>query len=89
MDPKNIKCIFLGYYKCTKCYRLFNLETKTIVKSRDVKFVETTGSKDPEWTIEYSSEMLESSIKVEVDSISEFKSESEEVVGDVVKDLTI
>ena len=74
--------------------RFFNLETKTNVKSRDVKFVETTGNKDLEGTIEISSETLEPSIKVEVDSnsddcISESESETEEVVGDAVKDLTI
>ena len=94
MDPKSIKCIFLGYYEGTKCYRLFNPETKTIVKNRDVKFVETTKNKDSEGTIEISSETLEPSIKVEVDSnsddyISESKSEIEEVIGDAVKDLTI
>ena len=94
LDPKSIKCIFLGYYKGTKCYRLFNPKTKTIVKSRDVKFVETTENKDSEGTIEISNETLEPSIKVEVDSnsddcIYESESETKEVIGDVVKDLTI
>ena len=94
LDPKSIKCIFLGYYEGTKCYRLFNPETKTIVKSRDVKFVETTENKDSEGTTEIFNETLEPSIKVEVDSnsddcISESESETKEVIGDAVKDLTI
>ena len=94
LDPKSIKCIFLGHYEGTKCYRLFNQETKTIVKSRNIKLVETTGSKDLEGTVEIYSETLEPSIKVEVDSkydssISESENESEEVKGDVVRVLTI
>ena len=31
LDSKSVKCIFLGYYEGTKCYRLFNPETKKIV----------------------------------------------------------
>jgi hypothetical protein len=36
--------MFLGYYKGTKMYRLMCVETKKIIKSRDVKFIE--GSKE-------------------------------------------
>ena len=41
LDSKSAECIFLGYYEGTKSYRLFNPEAKKIVKSRDVKFVES------------------------------------------------
>ncbi len=37
-------CMFLGYYESTKAYRLMCLETKRIIKSRDVMFIE--GSKE-------------------------------------------
>jgi hypothetical protein len=33
-------CVFLGYYEATKAYRLMCLETKRIIKSRDVIFIE-------------------------------------------------
>jgi hypothetical protein len=37
-------CVFLRYYEGTKAYRLMCLETKRIIKSRDVMFIE--GSKE-------------------------------------------
>jgi len=40
LDPKSRKCLFLGYFEGSKAYRLFDLETKRIVKSRDVIFSE-------------------------------------------------
>ena len=94
LDPKRIKCILLGYYEGSKCYRLFNPETKTIVKNRNIKFVEITENKDPKGTNEISSETLEPSITIEVDFnfdnfILESESENEEVVGDAMRDLTI
>jgi hypothetical protein len=33
-------CVFLGYYEGTKTYHLMCVETKRIVKSRDVVFIE-------------------------------------------------
>jgi hypothetical protein len=36
-------CVFLGYYEGTKTYHLMCVETKIIIKSRDVVFIE--GSK--------------------------------------------
>ena len=40
LDPKSVKCIFLGYCQGSKAYRLYNTETRQIVKSRDVIFDE-------------------------------------------------
>jgi hypothetical protein len=37
-------CVFLGYYEGTKAYHLMCVETKRIIKSRDVVFIE--GSKE-------------------------------------------
>ena len=64
LDSKSVKCIFLGYYEGTKCYRLFNPETKKIVKSRDVKFVEVTESKEKEGIDEVNNEPLTHNVKV-------------------------
>ena len=40
LDKKNEKCIFNGYKDGVKGYKLWNLETKNIVYSRDVVFRE-------------------------------------------------
>jgi hypothetical protein len=42
LEPKSIPCVFLGYCEGTKAYRLMCLETKKIIKSRDVVFLEGT-----------------------------------------------
>jgi hypothetical protein len=39
LDAKRIKCMFLGYCESMKAYRLRCLETKTIVKNRDVVLI--------------------------------------------------
>jgi hypothetical protein len=44
LKSKSIPCVFLGYYEGTKAYRLMCVETKKIIKSRDVVFIE--GSKE-------------------------------------------
>jgi hypothetical protein len=43
LESKSMPCVFLGYYKGTKAYRLMSIETKRIIKSRDVIFIK--GSK--------------------------------------------
>ena len=40
LDNKVVKCIFIGYKYGVKGYKLWNLETKNIVYSRDVVFRE-------------------------------------------------
>jgi len=44
LESKSIPYVFLGYYEGTKVYRLMCVETKRIIKSRDVVFIE--GSKE-------------------------------------------
>jgi hypothetical protein len=44
LESKSMPCVFLGYYEGTKAYRLMCVETKRIIKSRDVVFIE--GSKE-------------------------------------------
>ncbi len=44
LESKSMPCVFLGYYEGTKAYRSMCLETKRIIKSRDVIFIE--GSKE-------------------------------------------
>ena len=40
LDSKTTECIFLGYSIDSKAYRLFNLSTRAVIKSRDVVFDE-------------------------------------------------
>nr|GEV90947.1 ribonuclease H-like domain-containing protein [Tanacetum cinerariifolium] len=35
------KCVLIGYASCKKAYKLFSLENRTVLYSRDVKFYET------------------------------------------------
>lgn len=40
LDDKRVKCIFIGYEKRSKAYRLYNPLTKKVIISRDVEFDE-------------------------------------------------
>ena len=40
MGPRGIKCTFVGYATNSKAYRLLNLESNTIIESKDVEFFE-------------------------------------------------
>ncbi len=40
LESKSIPCVFLGYHEGAKAYRLMCVETKKILKSRDVVFIE-------------------------------------------------
>jgi hypothetical protein len=44
LDVKGTKCLFLGYCEGTKAYRLMCLQTKKIIKCRDVEFLEDSTS---------------------------------------------
>jgi glutaredoxin len=44
LESKFMPCVFLGYYEGIKAYHLMCVETKRIIKSRDVMFIE--GSKE-------------------------------------------
>ena len=43
-NAKRTKCMFLGYCEGTEAYRLMCLETKKIIKNKDVVFKEDSGS---------------------------------------------
>ena len=85
LDPKSRKCIFLGYVEGTKCYHLYDVEKGSMIKSRDVKFVECENIKQTEGILKVSNEKpLETVVKIEsIDSASNFESESEDVEGDL------
>ncbi len=40
LESKSMPCVFLGYYEGTKAYCLMCVETKRIIKSRDIVFIE-------------------------------------------------
>ena len=41
LDKKSIACVFIGYPNNSKGYKLYDLETKKMIRSRDVTFLET------------------------------------------------
>ncbi|RVW42670.1 Retrovirus-related Pol polyprotein from transposon TNT 1-94 [Vitis vinifera] len=42
LDPKAVKCVFLGYSQTQKGYRCYDTTAKRLFVSRDVQFVETS-----------------------------------------------
>lgn len=40
--PRGIECVMVGYSSESKAYRLYNPATRTVIKSRDVKFIESS-----------------------------------------------
>jgi transposase InsO family protein len=46
LESKSMPCVFLGYCEGTKAYHLMCVETKRIIKSRDVVFLEGTKEVD-------------------------------------------
>ena len=91
LDSKSRKCIFLGYVEGTKCYRLYDTENGSIIKSRDVKFVECENIKQTEGMLQVPiDEPLEIVVKSEsLDSTSDSESESDDTVGDLLQNPPI
>jgi hypothetical protein len=44
LDAKGTKCLFLGYCEGTKAYRLMCVQSKKIIKCKDVEFMEDSTS---------------------------------------------
>ena len=65
LEPKSIKCVFLGYESNVKGYNLWYPETKKIIISRDVIFYETTMLHDSSSRDSYDKEQHKSRTKVE------------------------
>jgi hypothetical protein len=49
LDAKGTKCLFLGYCEGTKAYRLMCVQSKNIIKCRDVEFMEDNTSVGKIW----------------------------------------
>ena len=53
LDPKSIKCIFLGYGDSGEMgYRLWDLQARKVIHSHDVVFHEDKMHKQPEKVVE-------------------------------------
>jgi transposase InsO family protein len=84
LEPKSRKCIFLGYVEGTKCYRLYDVKNGSIIKSRDVKFVECDDSKQTKETLETPlDELAETKVKIEsIETSSNLEHNTMDTVGD-------
>ena len=49
---KGMECILIGYCSESKAYRLYNVETKKLCKSRDVKFLDELSNESPQNRLE-------------------------------------
>lgn len=47
LEPKSEKCVFVGYSKDVKGYRLIPLKSKNVIIIRDVKFAENISAYEP------------------------------------------
>jgi virulence-associated protein VapD len=74
----------LGYVEGTKCYRLYNVENGSIIKSRDVRFVECDDSKQTKETLEVLlDELAETKVKIEsIETSSYLEHNTMDTVGD-------
>ncbi|MGV7927231.1 hypothetical protein PJO48_29705, partial [Mycobacterium kansasii] len=46
LGPRAIKCTFVGYAQNSKAYKLLDIESNTIIKSRDVEFFKNSLSSE-------------------------------------------
>ena len=46
LGPRVMKSVFVGYAENSKAYRLLDLNSNTVVESRDIEFIEDKFSKD-------------------------------------------
>ena len=46
LGPRAMKSVFVGYAENSKAYRLLDLNSNTVVESRDIEFIEDKFSKD-------------------------------------------
>lgn len=78
LDDKSNTCVFLGFSKEAKGYRLYNPTTKKIVVSRDVVFEETKG-----WNWDEEQEQCDTELKWNDDDLpwGEGDSDGEEEAG--------
>ncbi len=81
LDKKSSKCVFVGYPEGTKGYKLYDLEKKSFVRSRDIIFQERTfhNFKSKENQEFYHKDDLEGSV---VGAIINPNDRGEEVVND-------
>lgn len=98
LDPRSVKCVFLGYCSDRKAFRLYSLETRRLVISRDVTFDESVFPSFDDWecadlTVVYGSqnqgELVNGPRVPNQDRGSVQLSDSQSVVSSSDMDLTV
>ena len=83
LEPRAIKCLFLGYGSGVKGYKLWNPETRKTFMSRSVVFNESVMFTDSLSTDDALVEKLQSQVSVQVELMDD---QENEVVGNDVSD---
>ena len=65
LEPRSIKCVFIGFNSDVKGYKLWCQETRKVVISRDVVFDETSMLRDPPYRHAFEVEKQNSGTHVE------------------------
>jgi hypothetical protein len=86
LDKKSSKCVFVGYPEGTKGYKLYDLEKKSFVRSRDIVFQERTFH---DFKLKENSEFYHEDNRnpesSEIDAIIDPNDHNEEIVNDGVE----
>lgn len=86
LEPRDIKCLFLGYGSGVKGYKLWNPETRKTFMSRSVVFNESVMFTDSLSTDDVLVEKLQSQVSVQVELMDD---QENEVVGNDVSDSVL
>lgn len=92
---RGVECVMVGYSPESKAYRLYNPHSRTIIKSRDVRFIESSSNIPSDYlfvepgTAENHSESNQRAVKADLDSEDdvEFDDAISHPVGDGSADI--
>lgn len=89
LDNTAEEMIFIGYDNNSKAYRCYDLVSKRVIISRDVKFVENIAKFESTTTGERDSNQIEVNVKVENDTIENEEPTAEEQIENNIQEQEV